>query len=88
MLSFDDALGLVRKTFPQDYVTEGFEYDGDYVFRVLSRDYKKMHTNQSHLVAVNMNGGEVEMFDMNKAFTDLDGYSKAEEKSKRIDTRG
>lgn len=84
MVSFDKAIELVRKRFPHDYIIEGFEYDNEYVFRILSHEYKNMHTNQSHLVSVDKNG-EVNLFDVSKAFNDLDGYGKAQNKAIKID---
>ena len=86
MVSFNEAINIVREHFIYDYVTEGFEYDGEYVFRILSHDYKKMYFQQAHLVSVNINTGELELFEPGKAFNDLEGYAKAQKKSVIIDS--
>lgn len=85
MVSFNEGIDLVRKRFPYDYVTEGFEYDNDYIFRILSHDYKNMQFQQAQLVTVNKDNGEVDMFDLGRAINDVEKYAKAKEKMIKID---
>lgn len=85
MVTFGEATLLVRKTFQQQYVLYGFEYDDEYVYEILSKDYKKMYTNQSMLVSVNKNDGDVYVFDLGKAIDDANNYAKAREKRIIID---
>ena len=85
MVTFDDAIALVRNTFKQDYILYGFEYDGEYVFEILSFNFKQMYTNQSLMVSVPKKDGEVYIFDLGKAIDDPDGYVKARENKVIID---
>lgn len=85
MVSFDKATELVRNHFTQDYVTDGFEYNGEYVFRLLSHNYKNMYSQQAVLASVNKTSGEISMFDLNKAFENPELYAKARDNAVKID---
>ena len=85
MVTFEEAISLVRKSFKQDYILYGFEYGDEYVFEILSFNHEQMHTNQSLLVSVSKKDGEVYVFDLGKAIDNPDDYAKAKENKIIID---
>ncbi len=85
MVSFEEAVKIIKDNFKEDYVIEGFVFENEYVFRLLSKKYKEYHTNSSTLVAVNFDG-EPHIFNPSKAFDNLLEYDKAQKNARKVDT--
>lgn len=85
MITFDNALNNVRKQFPKHYVCSGFDFNDEYVFEIVSHEYKNLFMDQSLLVSVEKQNGDVSIFDSNKAFDNLEKFSEARNKEIQID---
>lgn len=86
MITLNDAITEVRKSIQNVVIINGFEYDGDYVFRIGSSDEHK-GSGGNGLISVRIDDGVVHPFDIGKSFLDIENFSKAEEKGLLIDIK-
>ena len=85
-ITFEKAIELLRDKFKEQYIVEGFEYKGQYVFRMLSKQFKTMRFNQSFYVSIGINDGEIYKFDpIRERYLNFEVYNKALKSAKIID---
>lgn len=85
MITFEKAVEIVKNYFTEDYVLHGFEFRNRFVFTILSKDYKNQYTNQSQKVSVDINTGELDMFDLGEAFDYIEEWEECQNKLIEVD---
>lgn len=61
-MKFNEAIAIIRKRFPKNFIIEAYYFRKKWFFMVLSKDYTKMHFDQCTLYTVDKSGN-VEPYD-------------------------
>ena len=85
MITYDEALKTIRKSFPDFYVTEGFEYDGNFCFQLVSKHYKELPMDSSHFYSVNSESGSVQTLNYSAICRDPSAFINARTSGRKID---
>lgn len=59
MITMEQALNVVRNERNGDYILKAFEYKDEYIFEVLSKDYKKMYSDPAMFWVMNKTSGSL-----------------------------
>lgn len=85
-VSFNEAIGIVREKFNNHYILKGFEYNGYYVFELISKKYKEMFFNQGLFVSINKINKKIEKFDpLKESFYNKTQYDESIDRAIIID---